>query len=75
VASFHDVLTPPDWVGADRITAKVIAYHGWDDPYATPDEMLGLGRELSAHRADWQIHAFGDTMHAFTAPAANNPGA
>ena len=24
--------------------------------------------------ADWQIHTFGNTMHAFTNPAANNPG-
>ena len=22
---------------------------------------------------DWQIHAYGGTMHAFTNPAANNP--
>jgi dienelactone hydrolase len=23
--------------------------------------------------ADWQLHAYGNTMHAFTNPAADNP--
>lgn len=75
IASFHGVLTPPDWTSHDPITAKVIVFHGWDDPYATPDEMLALGRELTARQADWQIHAFGATMHSFMAPTANNPDA
>jgi dienelactone hydrolase len=24
--------------------------------------------------ADWQLHAYGNTMHAFTNPMANDPG-
>jgi len=24
--------------------------------------------------ADWQVHVYGNTMHAFTNPVANNPG-
>ena len=36
--------------------------------------MLGLTDELTAMGADWQVHAYGGTMHAFTNPAADDPG-
>lgn len=29
---------------------------------------------MSTAAADWQVHAYGGTMHAFTNPAANDPG-
>jgi dienelactone hydrolase len=47
--------------------------HGWDDPMATPEHLVALGRELTRKEADWQIHAYGNTMHAFTNPLADNP--
>lgn len=74
VASFHGVLTPPDDT-AGTITSKVIVFHGWDDPYAPPDDVTRLGRELTKRGADWQIHAYGHAMHAFMAPTADNPAA
>ena len=75
VASFHGLLTPlpPPLVTAARIDAKVIAFHGWDDPLATPSDVAALGRELTAARADWQMHVYGATMHAFTNMEANSP--
>jgi dienelactone hydrolase len=30
--------------------------------------------ELTLAEADWQIHAYGNTVHSFTNPAANDPG-
>jgi dienelactone hydrolase len=48
--------------------------HGWDDPMAKPEQLAALGNELTSMRADWQIHAFGNTMHAFTNPHAADPG-
>jgi len=47
--------------------------HGWDDPMAPPDAALALAAELTKGGADWQLHAYGDTLHAFTNPAANDP--
>ena len=41
---------------------------------ATPDQVLGLAEELTGQGADWQLHAYGNTMHAFTNPEANDPG-
>ena len=40
---------------------------------ATPDQVLGLAEELTSMGADWQLHAYGNTQHAFTNPAANDP--
>lgn len=74
VASFHGLLRPPGNTLANTIRAKVLVLHGWDDPMATPDELVALGRELTSMGADWQIHAFGNAMHAFTNPQANDPG-
>lgn len=75
VVSFHGLLHPAPNVSGRKIRAKVLALHGWDDPMATPDQVAALGRELTAAEADWQIHAYGLTTHAFTNPAANNPAA
>ena len=73
VASFHGLFTPPGNLEETPIRAKVIAFHGWDDPYVPPADVAALGRELSEAGADWQIHAYGRTMHGFTNPAANSP--
>lgn len=73
-ASFHGVLTPPEGAAPDKIRAKVIVFHGWDDPFAPPEDVLALGRELTHTGAGWQIHAYGHTMHSL-APAADKPEA
>jgi dienelactone hydrolase len=38
-----------------------------------PEDVLALASELSEGQADWQFHAYGNTMHAFTNPDANDP--
>jgi dienelactone hydrolase len=73
VASFHGIFEPPGNLGATPIRAKVVAFHGWDDPYAPPASVAALAAELSAAGADWQIHAYGHTGHGFTNPQANAP--
>jgi dienelactone hydrolase len=72
-AAFHGLLTPPGNLDGTAIAAKVIVFHGWDDPMAPPAHVEALGRELSAAGADWQIHAYGGTMHSFTNPRAADP--
>ena len=56
----------------NKISAKILLMHGWDDPMATPEQVLSLADELTSMGADWQIHAYGNTMHAFTNPAADD---
>jgi dienelactone hydrolase len=72
VVSFHGLFIPPGNTAGNRIKAKVLVMHGFDDPMAPPDQMLALGRELTGAGADWQIHAYGNTLHAFTNPRAND---
>lgn len=73
VASFHGLFMPPALGPQAPITAKVLALHGYDDPMATPDAMVGFANEMTAAKADWQLVAYGGTSHAFTNPHANDP--
>jgi dienelactone hydrolase len=73
VVSFHGLLVAPDNIPEPEIKAKVLVLHGHDDPLGPPDHVLALQNELSLAGADWQVHTYGRTMHAFTNPVANNP--
>ncbi len=72
VVSFHGLFDPPGNTDLNQVEASVLVLHGWDDPLATPDSVVALGEELTALGADWQIHGYGGTSHAFTNPAAND---
>ncbi len=72
VVSFHGLFGAPGNTAGNTINAKVLALHGWDDPMATPDDVIALTKEMTAMHADWQLHAFGNTVHAFTNPEAND---
>ncbi|MDJ0794152.1 MAG: dienelactone hydrolase family protein [Woeseiaceae bacterium] len=72
VVSFHGLFGAPGNTIGNQVAAKVLVLHGWDDPMATPDAVNSLAVEMSAMGADWQVHAYGNTMHAFTNPAAND---
>jgi len=38
-----------------------------------PKMLHDFQEEMTKARADWQVHAYGNTLHAFTNPAANDP--
>jgi dienelactone hydrolase len=40
---------------------------------AQPDTVVALGKEMTDAGADWQLHAYGGVVHAFTNPEANMP--
>ena len=72
--SLHGLFVAPELDdNPSSIRTKVLALHGWDDPMAQPASVLALAQEMTALGADWQVHAYGNTMHAFTNPAANDP--
>ena len=73
VVSFHGIFAPPRLGPQAPIAAKVLILHGYDDPLAPPDDVLAIARELTDAGADWQIHAYGHTLHAFTAEGLNVP--
>ena len=73
VASFHGLFDPPG-LPAQPIKAKVVAFHGWEDPMVPPEAVEALGKELTDGGADWQIHAYGNVGHGFTNPKAHEIG-
>jgi dienelactone hydrolase len=69
--SFHGMLKPSG-LTEPKMSAKVLMLHGYDDPMAPPEDVLAIAKEFTAAGADWQLHAYGQTVHAFTHPMANN---
>jgi len=67
--SFHGLFDPPG-LAPQKIKAKVVAFHGWDDPMVPPESVVALGKELTEAGSDWQIHAYGHVGHGFTNPHA-----
>lgn len=73
VVSFHGILQSAEHLPTQNIKAKVLALHGHDDPMVKPEKVLEFETEMTKNKADWQLHVFGNTMHAFMNPEANDP--
>ena len=73
VVSYHGIFAPPNLGPQGPIRSKVMLLHGWEDPMATPADVLAVTGELTKAGADWQLHAYGHALHAFTFPGANAP--
>lgn len=73
VVSLHGLFTPPGGTEGKAIPAKVLALHGYDDPMVPPEQVISFAKEMKEAKADWQIHMYGNAMHAFTNPEANDP--
>jgi dienelactone hydrolase len=72
VASFHGLFHRAPNIPKPKITAKVLVEHGWQDPMATPADVLTLAEEMVAAGADWRMNAHGRAVHAFTTQGAAN---
>ena len=72
VVSFHGLLMPSD-ISEKGIKAKVLVLHGERDPMVPLDMIDTFQKEMTEADADWQLHSYGGTYHAFTNPDANDP--
>ncbi len=72
VASFHGLFSPAPNIPRPKISAKVLVEHGWQDPMATPEQVLALAQEMIAAGADWRLNAHGRAVHSFTTLGAAN---
>ena len=70
--SFHGFLAGPE-NSSNEIKAKVLALHGQLDPMVGQDQIESFREEMTIKKVDWQLHVFGDAMHSFTNPEANDP--
>jgi dienelactone hydrolase len=75
VVSFHGLLDMAKNLPTQAVKAKVLVLHGQDDPMVSPQQVSTFQDEMTHAGADWQIHSYGHTMHAFTNPLADNPDA
>lgn len=71
VVSFHGLLKP-NGLPPNKIQARILMLHGYDDPMAPPEDVLAVAKEFTQAGADWQLHAYGHTVHAFTNPLAKD---
>jgi dienelactone hydrolase len=72
VISFHGNLDTPDPADGKNIKGSVLILHGADDPSVPPDQVSAFIEEMRAAGADWQMIYYGNSVHAFTNPAAGN---
>jgi dienelactone hydrolase len=72
VVSFHGLLMAPDYE-VKSIKPKVLALHGQEDPMVDMEKLTEFINEMREKAEDWQLHSFGNTVHAFTNPDANDP--
>lgn len=74
VVSFHGSLDAALGMEAKEgnIPAKVLVLHGAADPFSPAEQVMGLEKELTAAKADWQVVLYGGAVHSFTHLEAGN---
>lgn len=70
--SIHGIFGAPNLGPQADISTKILILHGWEDPMAKPADVEMVAKELTEAKADWQLHAYGHAMHAFTAKHADD---
>jgi len=72
VVSYHGNLDTPKLEDAKQIKGAVLVLHGADDPYVPWDQVTTFRKEMTEAGVDWQLNAYGNSVHAFTNPAAGD---
>jgi dienelactone hydrolase len=74
VVSFHgglDAFKPEDEA---NIRGRVLVCHGADDPLIPAAQVAAFEERMRKTKVDWQLHAYGGTVHSFTNPDADKAG-
>ena len=71
VVSFHGGLQTQRPAQPGQVKAKVLVCHGSDDPMIPVAQVNGFVDEMTQARADWELIAYGNTVHSFTNPDAD----
>lgn len=72
VVSFHGNLDTPDPADANNIRCSVLVCHGADDPYVPAETVTAFQDEMRNAGVDWQLVAYGNSVHAFTHESAGS---
>ena len=72
VVSFHGLLMGSE-IAEAGVRSKILVLHGERDPMVPLNMVDEFQKEMTNANADWQLHSYGNTYHAFTNPEANDP--
>lgn len=73
---FHSGLKVPSILAGDasKITARILAMIGHDDPAIPQDTRTDFMRLLTEAGVDWQLTLYGGVVHSYTNPDADKAG-
>lgn len=71
--SIHGLLAAPQ-LPENKIQAKLLVLHGYEDPQVPPEKLSEFAQEMDKNKVDWQCHFYSNTKHAFTDPKAAEIG-
>ena len=71
--SIYGHFSPPPAPLIKLVRAKILVFHGYNDPIVSQEELSAFEKEMDAAQVDWQVRIFGRTLHAFATPSANDP--
>jgi dienelactone hydrolase len=74
VVGFHSGLGTARPEDASRITGKVLALIGVEDPIVPPEQRASFEKEMEEAGVDWQMILYGGAAHSFTNPNAGDMG-
>ncbi len=75
VISVYGHFDPPPSDLIKPILSKILILHGYNDPVTSQEELRRFEKEMNEAQVDWQAHVYGNTMHAFATPEANDADA
>ncbi len=70
VVSYHGNLTALTKAEPGKITAKIRAFSGADDPFVKPEKVAAFKAEMDAAGADYEFVSYPGVVHSFTNPGA-----
>ena len=74
IVSFHGGLECPRPEDSAHIKARVLVCTGADDPMIPTSQVATFEEQMRKTKVDWQVHAYGGTVHSFTNPDSNKLG-
>lgn len=70
VVSFHGHYDTAAPAKPGEVKARILAFHGADDPFTSQAQLQAFEDEMRRARADWQLNIYGGAKHSFTNPDA-----
>ena len=71
IVSFHGLLQKSD-LPVNKINTQLLICHGDKDPMVSREDVSNFVQEMDVSNANWELISYGNAMHAFTNPDADD---